>query len=382
MTNLICRVRIYLTSIFIFCIGILQGQDSFKLKYQNSSVFSGVEVGSKGVKLSVVEIGKNAKNRGEFNILKDTTINTDFISFTPAASEATVNAFHDLYKKALNTYKVPSSGIFTVISSGVKSQAEKDNKNELVQELIKSFREKIKEPGREVKVVDVLEEARLSHLGIVPNSRRYTTFLIDIGSGNTKGGYFPYGNTKDFKLFQVNWGTRSTANETEKRIEEDKSLANFNRNLLRVLSMAENNEIIYAVNESGSFPLSDNIAMSGGIAWAVATLTHPELIDNAVITVTYEEVLKFSEQIYRNPGLFSEAGVLASINDPELNKSQIGTEVKRVNLVFDQKSLMAGTGLMLKIMRQFKSIYETKQFYLVKNGSVGWISAFVEENSK
>ena len=146
--------------------------------------------------------------------------------------------------------------------------------------------------------------------------------------------------------------------------------------------MAENADIIYAVNESGSYPLSDNIAISGGIAWAVATLTHPELIDNAVITVTYEDVVKFSEQIYRYPNLYSDAAITASLTDASLDKNIIGREVKRVNQVFDQKSLMAGTGIMLKIMRQFKSIYESKQFYLIKNGAVGWISAYVDQNIK
>jgi len=41
--------------------------------------------------------------------------------------------------------------------------------------------------------------------------------------------------------------------------------------------------------------------------------------------------------------------------------------------------LLAGTGLLLKVMRQFQSIYEGKQFYLVKNGQVGWISAYVDQ---
>ena len=50
-----------------------------------------------------------------------------------------------------------------------------------------------------------------------------------------------------------------------------------------------------------------------------------------------------------------------------------------VQKVFDQKSLMAGAGLLLKIMRQFTSVYETKQFYLIKNGQVGWISAYVDQ---
>jgi len=39
-------------------------QNSFKLKYDNSAVYAGIEVGAKGVKMSVLEIGKNcAKNR-------------------------------------------------------------------------------------------------------------------------------------------------------------------------------------------------------------------------------------------------------------------------------------------------------------------------------
>jgi hypothetical protein len=42
---------------------------------------------------------------------------------------------------------------------------------------------------------------------------------------------------------------------------------------------------------------------------------------------------------------------------------------------------MAGTGLLLKIMRQFEGVYERKQFYLVKSGQVGWISAYVDQHS-
>ncbi|MBL0152756.1 MAG: hypothetical protein IPP93_04420 [Chitinophagaceae bacterium] len=55
-------------------------------------------------------------------------------------------------------------------------------------------------------------------------------------------------------------------------------------------------------------------------------------------------------------------------------------ETARVHGVFDQKSLMSGTGLLLKIMRQFQSAFETKKFYLVKNGQVGWVSAYVDQS--
>ena len=378
MLNFPFNRRLLLSACLFVSVNFLCAQSSLKLKYNNSTVYTGIEIGSKGVKMSMVELGKNAQSNGSFNILKDTSVNTDFISFTDPTFSATLDALYGLYTTAQKDYNIPNKRIFTAVSSGVKMQAEKDQKTEWINKLIASFKEKINDQSKEVAVIDVRQEAFLSHLGIVPESRRYSTFLIDIGSGNTKGGYFPNGNTKDFYLFQLNWGTKSTSNTADKRMEEDKSMANYQKQLTRVLSQAENSDIIYAVNASGAYPLSDYIAFSGGAAWAVANLTHPELVDNAVVSVTFDEVVKFYETIYTNyasysPENLAKAGIDAS------EKAAIMKAAKTVHGVFDQKSLMAGAGLLLKIMRQFASIYETKQFYLVKNGQVGWISAYVDQ---
>ena len=358
---------------------ITVAQNTVQPKYNNSSIYTGIEVGSKGVKMSIIEIGKNAQSTGAFNIIKDTSVNTDFISFSQPTFNATLDGLCGLYTKATKDLKIPSKRVFTVISSGIKMQAEKDQKTSMVRQLIDSFRSRINEPERIVEIVDVMQEARLSHLGIVPDKRRFTTFLIDIGSGNTKGGFFPDGmNTSNFKLFQLNWGTKSTFNEAEKRCDGDMSMSNFGKNLSRVLLNAENADIIYAVNSSGAYPLSDNIAVSGGIAWAAATLMHPELIDNPVISITFDELVKFNEKLVNNFGALS-ADFLSSVADRPDLKEQIKQEVARVHKVFDQKSLMSGSGLLWKIMRQFESAFETKQFYLVKNGQVGWVSAYVDQ---
>ena len=371
--------------ILFICLSVsanfLLAQNSLKLKYNNSTVYTGIEVGSKGVKMSMVEIGKNAQSNGTFNILKDTFVNTDFISFNETTFSATLNALCGLYATARKDYNIPASRIFTAVSSGVKMQAEKDKKTELIKELIDSFRIKIHDKSKKVVVIDVKQEAMLSHLGIVPESRRYSTFLIDIGSGNTKGGYFPNGNTKDFYLFQLNWGTKSMSTAAEKKMEGDKSMVNYQKQLSRTLSQAENSEIIYAVNVSGSYPLSDYIAFSGGAAWAAATLMHPELVDNPVISVSFEEVVKFYEKIYTSFSNYSPENLAKSSNDDN-EKAAIMKAAKTVHGVFDQKSLMAGTGLLLKIMRQFCSIYESKKFFLIKNGQVGWISAYVDQSQR
>ena len=147
-----------------------------------------------------------------------------------------------------------------------------------------------------------------------------------------------------------------------------------------MLVTAENSEIIYAVNESGSYPLSDNVAFSGGIAWSVATLLFPELIDRSVVPVTYNELASFCERLYNDYASISDVAIIKKIKDKTLDKAAIAKEIKRVNQVFDQRSLMAGAGLLLKIMRQFENINDRKGFYLVKNGQVGWVSAYVDQN--
>lgn len=344
-----------------------------------SNLYAGIDVGAKGVKLSIIEMGKNAAITGVFTAIKDTSVNTDFITFTPASSSATLKGMKGLFDYALNNYGIPSSKIYAVVSSGIKGQAEKEKKTNLIKILLDSFKLVINEPLREVPIIDAMGEARLSHIGIVPEARRYNTFLIDIGSGNTKGGYFKNGNTKELKLFLLNWGTKTIANATEKRTEEDKSVANYKKQLTRVLAGDPDNEIVYAVNESGAYNMNDNFAFSGGIAWSISTLLYPELLENSVVPVTYEDLVKFNDRLANNYNSLSPENLVLNLGNNVTNKAAISFEAQRVHKVFDQKSLMAGAGLLLKIVRQFEGTQEKKHFFLVKNGQVGWISAYVNQ---
>src|SRR5678815_2252973 len=85
-------------------LNLLWAHSGLKLKYNNSTVYTGIEVGSKGVKMSMVELGKNAQSNGSFNILKDTSVNTDFISFNEPTFSATLNALCGLYATSPVSY--------------------------------------------------------------------------------------------------------------------------------------------------------------------------------------------------------------------------------------------------------------------------------------
>ncbi|MET0635242.1 MAG: hypothetical protein ABWZ25_04390 [Chitinophagaceae bacterium] len=371
------RFTVVFFILFLLTISGAGAQSVTKIKWGANTMFAGIEVGSKGVKMSVVELKKKS-----FSVVKDTSVNTDFITFSTQSADATLDGLAGLYNAALTSYGIPSGRIYTVISSGVKMQADKDNQQQQIDKLIGGFRQRINEPDRKVEVVDVTQEARLSHLGIVAPALRYTTFLIDIGSGNSKGGYFPLGNTSKFKLFQLNWGTKTVANATENRTDEyDRTITNYSKQLGRVLNVIESEDLIYAINASGAYAMSDHIAFSGGISWAVATLLHPEQLDQSAVSVTFAEVMAFSDQLVKDFKSLSDTSIRRS-NTKITDKGAAAREIKRVHAVFDQRSLIAGTGLLLKIMRQFSSVYESKQFILIKNGQVGWISAYIDQQTE
>jgi hypothetical protein len=369
----------FLLFIILFSSAHLFAQTSVSAKIRKSNLYAGIEVGAKGVKMSIIQMKKNAATTGAFSALKDTSINSDFISFNEASFKATLNAVFELYNVAASDYNIPTTKIFTVFSSGVGGQAIKDNKTPLLKLLIDSFKIRIHDATRLFPTVTAMEEARLSHLGIIPEDRRYNTFLIDIGSGNTKGGYFKNGNTKELKLFTLTWGTKSVTNAADKRVGDDKSITNFKKHLDRVIVGEPEAEITYAVNESGAYSMNDFFAFSGGIAWSAATLMYPELIDNSVVPVTYAELMQFNDKLNRNFASTQADLLIKNITDNTVDKDLISQEANRVHKVFDQKSLMSGTTLLLKIMRQFEGTKDKKQFFLVKNGQVGWISAYVNQ---
>jgi hypothetical protein len=110
----------------------------------------------------------------------------------------------------------------------------------------------------------------------------------------------------------------------------------------------------------------------------VATLLYPELYNQAVVPVTYEDVEYFISKMEQKSNAYQTSAITKLIPDNSPDKAKILKEVNRVHSVFDQKSLLSGAALMLKVMRQFSGVREKKQFYLIKNGQVGWVSAYVD----
>ena len=361
-----------------FCF-IGKAQTSVSTSHLPFKRIAGIEVGSKGVKLSVLE--RSLTNSNDFKLLKDSAINSDFISFTSTSYDATLNALTGLYNYTKQQWNILPEDIVTLISSGVKAQADKLGKNGHVKTLIDAFKIKINEENRLVDIVSVKRESVLSHYGIISDAERYTTFLIDIGSGNTKGGYFNL-DLKDFVMFQIPSGTKSATNTTEKNCGTGCAFPSFKNYVDAVIDTIEKKEIVYAVNASGAYPASSTMAISGGIAWAVATLLYPERTSDQQIEVTYKDVNRFRDGLIKYYADIPDTNKLFIKGMSGEKLSKIRFELQKVINVFDIRSLLSGCSLMLRIMRQFESVNSSKKFTLIKNGQVGWITGYILDKDR
>lgn len=344
------------------------------LKMGPGDKYAGIEIGSKGVKMSVIRLRSDVKGEYAYTVLADTAINTEVILFTGQAINESIKAVKTLHDIAVKREGIPTRRVFTAISSGVQSQAKKKNKLPVLIDLQEGVRNEIGQPDRSVEVVTVEEEPRLTHLGVVHPEGRYDALIIDIGSGNTKGGYFADG-TLNFISFFVDWGTKSLTNELEKT--DFTNMEDYAKAAAQKVQTVKIEEIRPAISAKSGLRNKPRVIMSGGICWAVATIMHPESINSAYVEVTTDDVKRFRDLAVKDYAQLtnkeSQMYKIQSKEDREKAKKEIG----RVLDVFDQKAMIAGAELLETTMKEFNATSIQKNYYLARYGYIGWVTGYI-----
>lgn len=338
----------------------------FNYNTAKSELYSGIEVGSKGIKMNIINV-ETSSEKVRYTSVFDTTINTDFISFTGFSYLKTLEGLAALYLKSNQDYKVYRENIFIAISSGVKQAAIKENKVSNLESLLSSFKLTIVEPDREIEILSIEREAILSHKGIVPKDEKMTTILIDIGSGNTKGGYYITDHL--FNTFTLPWGTKSMYNFIEKLCDSNCNDTKFYNELTNKLDVLDRNEFSRTIDKCGIKSYDFKIVFSGGIVWSATNLMYPNRFKEKNIQITTNDLYNF----YHNLNYYFE-DIKNSKYSPEYDK-----EKSKILKTFSQRNLIAGTALMIKIMKQFEQKNNFKQFQLAKDTKVSWITAYIIE---
>lgn len=178
--------------------------------------YAGIDVGSKGVKATIIEIVPGKANPVSSIYTKTTNPTVGLLKDGKFRQEAMAEVAADVdrfVKDFRSKYQVPLENIHVVGSS---SLAEVPNRSGLVSEVEKRS-------GQKMSFIDVGREIRLSLEGLVLQGDKNQALLIDVGSGNTKGGYFT--DLDKVETFSIPFGTVSFTTKIKNILNKGESFA-------------------------------------------------------------------------------------------------------------------------------------------------------------
>ncbi|HEY1056846.1 MAG TPA: tetratricopeptide repeat protein [Emticicia sp.] len=349
------------------------------LKNETSDLYGGVEIGSKGVKLSIIAVKYGADGKLQFVVEKADDTITDAVKGTEVAFNATAKAVKMYLDTLLTRRKLPKDHIFVVASSGVSNGLRKlqqdqglnekswdIKKNDLKTKIENEIRSLWSQP---VEFLNAKTESELTVRGTLPSTEWSTTATLDIGSGNTKGGFYVL---DDFKYVDF-LGTVTYSQMVEKN-QNGKSYADACKAV-----MEDGVKEYHISSQLGQYPEFYNrekIYLMGGVVFAVTTYLHPEQILNKEVSLTYNEVKQFRERLIDDYAKATTPSLTHMDDKKAVEKAN--KEITRLReKTFKQNELIAGTTLLLGIMEDLRKEDEAKKFVFNREGYVGWISGYI-----
>lgn len=332
-------------------------------------LYAGVEIGAKGIKLSVIEV-KMTNGENDYSLRLDTSINTDAAALSYQSEKETNDAIAVLYSIIRERFEIPASRIHMVISSGLKQELDKYNKTEYFANII---RPKELDAAIKISYINVDQEAQLSFKGIVPQMNRLTANQLDVGSGNTKGGYID--SKRAFIPVSFPLGTKSFQRLVESRVQGAMSLEEYRHAAEKLILDSLGRTVVYHFRDKAEFKSREAVYLSGGIVWCIASLMHPELIRQNHVELTRQDITDFRKRVYENyEGLIKpDLSKMLSAEDAAATMANI----KRVVNTYDQKALLAGSIWLEELINQVSTVNPNKKIIFPRYAYVGWISGYI-----
>ena len=332
-------------------------------------LYAGVEIGAKGIKLSVIEVkmGKNGTN--EYELKTDTSINTDAAALSYQSEKETHDAITFFYDQIRKRYQIPSSRIHIVISSGLKQELDRYNKVEYFANVV---RPKDLDPNIRIRYITVDEEAELSFKGIVPAINRLNSNQLDVGSGNTKGGYI--NGNRSFIPVTFPLGTKSFQRLVEAHMTGNPKIEDYLQTAEKIIADSLGRVMVYQFMDKKDFKSKD-IYISGGIVWCMASLMHPETIRQNHVELSRQDFADFRQLIFSSYDSLIKPDLRKMMNAEDAKASL--DNIKRVVNTYDQKALLSGAIWLDELIDQVNTVNPGKKFIFPRYAYVGWISGYI-----
>ncbi|WP_067146612.1 Ppx/GppA phosphatase family protein [Pseudotamlana agarivorans] len=346
--------KIIVTVFFFSCLS---------LTAQNKDFYAGMEIGSKGIKMTVLDIDNIKKGRYEIidfwtdnvGIAKGISINGEI---KQQDIELAVKSIKDNYLKIKNEFGVIDENIFLVGSSGVAMASNTEDLIDMIEFEI----------NKKLYFIDASEEARMLLRGSIPPVDYEDSMVLDIGGGNTKGGFIDEINDNlVFFPINFNYGTVTLTEEILEYQKESLTTADYNEIQFSYLPKLRQ-QVRDMYNSRPKALEKQNVYMSGGAVWAFYTLymnSNPEKNYNSF---KLGDVIRY-DAIVKNDFRYFE------------RLAKHDKNVAIVLKVYSQKYLISASNLFLVCLEEIPNI-EEKELYFSKQGQIAWLVSYVVENSK
>ncbi|MBK9530674.1 MAG: tetratricopeptide repeat protein [Chitinophagaceae bacterium] len=330
--------------------------------------YAGIEIGAKGIKLSIIDVKLSKDREYDYSLIMDTSINTDAAALSYQSEKETSEAIAFLWNILKTRHSIPSDKVHIVIASGLMQDLAKYNKIEYFANVV---RPKSLDPTVKITYITPEQESQLSLLGIVPQKHRFTTTQLDVGSGNTKGGYFAANKTFVPVTFPL--GTKSF-----QRLIESKTQGDLNEYVNKANEMWSDSLRRIVLDEffiKRDVRNRDIMYISGGVVWAIASLMHPESANTNYTEITARDIAEFRRMLVADYDKLINPD-LSYIPVPE-NARECQKNINRVLKTYDRKALLAGTIWFDNLIQEINTINPSKKFIYAKYAYVGWISGYI-----
>jgi tetratricopeptide (TPR) repeat protein len=339
---------------------------------ETEELFAGIDIGSKGVKLSIIGVSVSPKKGLTYNLRKSMSINTEPSALSTSSIRETAAAVKDLIDTATIKNAVVADRLFVVMSSGLKQATDKAPGKEA--ELVAAIRDAARNPSLKVDVVSFEDEAKYGALAMIVPELHLSSSIMDIGGGNVKGGYLL--NRSKFEAVNFPYGTKAFGKIVKTKYP-DADIKGYIAGVDNEI-IAVREEMAIEMNRRVGLKNRKNVYLLGGIAFVMNTLLHPEraAIIGRPVEVSLDDAKKFRQMAVTNyEELISpDFGKIADPVARQLAEEDVKTITTKL---YNNQDIIAGATILETVMKEYARDGVQKRFYFIKGGDVAWISGYI-----
>lgn len=341
-------------------------------------LYAGIDIGASGVKLAIFRTTYDNGFYAKDIRAKPLAPNVTLVSGTAQSFDAGRDVMK-AYLDSIRRYNIAPDRVYMAFSSGInESLGKMPDKKKKLYDMLTSLVATSLPNGKAMPIDTTLtaaREAELFMVGTIPRKFWASTSCIDIGSGNTKGGY--YDGSGQFRPISFSFGTKTLAAQIDNKRSLD--ISAYKEEALKAIRPLIDTTINLEFNTaSPGLQQRKTVAFGGGIAWAMTAYLHPERAGATAVPITQGDVDRFRQLVLNDYQALIHPD-LSSLTDPVVRK-KAEADLTNAQNQFNEKQLIAGALLLDAVVRAYSNTSVSKRFVFIRDSDIGWVTGkFMEQ---